>query len=115
MQNHSEKRRDMCRSILPSSARVRARDELAAWKRHHRRVVRQSIHDAMGYEWDDWEGTNRNINVGSLHVNGGEFELDSSLATSALTVAGAGGVLVSSGTFDVPSILFTSTITGLQP
>lgn len=56
MQNHSEKRRDMCRSILPSTARKGARDNLAAWKRQHRRGIRQRLADARHYDWLDYEG-----------------------------------------------------------
>lgn len=46
----------MCRSILPSSARKSARDNLASWKRNHRRGIRQRLHDAQGYDWLDYEG-----------------------------------------------------------
>lgn len=70
MQNHSEKRRDMCRSILPSSARRSARENLAAWKRHHRRSVRLQIHDAMGYEWLDYEGTTLDVDT-NRPIDGG--------------------------------------------
>jgi len=72
VQNYVEKRRDMARSVLPSTRRKGAREDIAAWKRKHRRAIRQQIHDAMGYaEFEDYEGsyltvdTNRPVDGGS--------------------------------------------------
>lgn len=56
MQNHSEKRRDISRSILPATGRKSVRIDAATIKRHHRRFVRQSLHDSLHYEWEDFEG-----------------------------------------------------------
>lgn len=70
MENHSEKRRDMCRSILPSTRRKGAADDLAAWKRNHRRTIRHQIHDAMGYDWLDYEGTTLDVDT-NRPVKGG--------------------------------------------
>jgi hypothetical protein len=70
MRNHDEKRRDICRSLLPSSARRAARTNKAILKRQHRRHIRHELHDwsryddVLNYEGFVHEDTNRPITGG---------------------------------------------------
>ena len=54
MRNHDEKRRDMCRSILPSTARRSARQNKALLKRSHRSHIRQVLRKWSTFD-DPWE------------------------------------------------------------
>lgn len=75
MRNHDEKRRDMCRSILPSTARKAARDNKALLKRSHRRHIRQQLHewgsfdDPYDFEGFAHEDTNRPLVKGNPWVD----------------------------------------------
>lgn len=53
MRNHYEKRRDMCRSILPSTGRAWARDAANTVRRKHRRGIRQDLHLVAQFEDPD--------------------------------------------------------------
>lgn len=70
MKNHDEKRRDICRSILPSTSRRAARTNASILKRQHRRHIRLALADWATYDdYDDYEGfvhedTNRPITGG---------------------------------------------------
>lgn len=70
MRNHDEKRRDICRSLLPSKARKAARTNKAILKRQHRRHIRHALHDwsryddVLDYEGFVHEDTNRPLTGG---------------------------------------------------
>lgn len=52
-----EKAREIARSVLPSTRRRSARIDLAHLKRSHRRRIRQTLHDWVGYDDPlDFEG-----------------------------------------------------------
>lgn len=75
MKNHDQKRRDMCRSILPSTSRRAARNNKAILKRQHRRHIRLALRDWATYDDPyDYEGfahedTNRPITGGIPWLN----------------------------------------------
>ena len=57
MRNHTEKARDMARSVLPSTARKGARDTRADIRGRERVRERQMLHHLRGYvDPDDFEG-----------------------------------------------------------
>lgn len=51
MHNHDQKIRDMARSVLPSSRRKSAREDIATAKRKNRRKVRRNLH--LWAQYDD--------------------------------------------------------------
>lgn len=82
MRNHSEKRKDMVESVLPSTARKMAREKRASIHRRHRRSVNVALQSGV----DDPVGTDRRPDLADLVEDRRGADKISSLERWALAI-----------------------------